>query len=276
MNHPNTKDLKLLGKGEAYTVYELNFETILRIRYTGEKYQNYGSEQKLLSCLHNQAKIFPQLLEYNEDGDWGIYTRIHGASASSYISHASIEEMQDLTKEICDTLQVLHSIAPETLLGLGYTDLRSTSSGNLDWLRGDIKNKLSGFPENVVKNILQYINELETYNYPHPTMTHGDISLENIIVDPNNGRLAGIIDFSDARVADPALDFDNLGRLSEYAWAYLGEHIDVYSDIVSLKKRAEFYSKRRYLFSYLYNFKHRSEDDILWVFGASFELEPLL
>jgi len=275
MKHPDTTKLKLLWKWEAYAVYELNSEKILRIRYAWEKYQNYASEQKLLSFLYHQSEIFPQLLEYDEVWDWWVYTRINWVSAASYVVQASIEEKQYLMWEICRALLILHSIDWGALSWWWYVDVRSTSKWNLDWLRDDVKSKLWWSHQSVVENILKYINKLESFNYPNPTMTHGDVSLENIIVDPKNWRLAGIIDFSDGRVADPALDFDNLWCLSEYVWWSLNKHTDVYGDIASLQKRAEFYSKRRYLFSYLYNFKHSSENDILRVFGATFELENL-
>jgi aminoglycoside phosphotransferase (APT) family kinase protein len=39
---------------------------------------------------------------------------------------------------------------------------------------------------------------------------HGDLKHNNIIVDPTSGRLAGIIDWGNAAVGDPAMDFMSL------------------------------------------------------------------
>lgn len=39
---------------------------------------------------------------------------------------------------------------------------------------------------------------------------HGDFSHDNIIVDPTSGRLVGVIDWGNAAVGDPALDFTSL------------------------------------------------------------------
>jgi aminoglycoside 2''-phosphotransferase len=39
-----------------------------------------------------------------------------------------------------------------------------------------------------------------------PVLIHGDLAMEHVLVD-GDGRLSGVIDFGDAMVADPALDF---------------------------------------------------------------------
>ena len=275
MRHPDTTKLKPLWKWEAYIVYELDSERILRIRYAGDKYQWYASEQKLLSYLHLQSKLFPQMLEYDGIEDWWIYTRIRGVPVISIVSELTEKEKNVLTEEICIALEILHWIKKDTLLFLWYEDNRSAKHGGLQWLREDIGNKLVSFPENVLKNIYSYLDSLEIYNHPQATMTHGDVSLENIMVDPFTHKLSGIIDFSDGRIADLALDFDNLWCLSKYIWPHLSKNMAIYGDIDLLKKRADFYSKRRYLFSYLYNFKHKSKEDILNAFQVNLGLESV-
>ena len=40
-----------------------------------------------------------------------------------------------------------------------------------------------------------------------PALTHADLGLEHLLVDGDRSRLLGVIDFGDARVGDPALDF---------------------------------------------------------------------
>ncbi|HET9016939.1 MAG TPA: phosphotransferase [Thermomicrobiaceae bacterium] len=43
-----------------------------------------------------------------------------------------------------------------------------------------------------------------------PVLVHGDLALEHVLVDPESGRVGGVIDFTDAMVADPALDYAGL------------------------------------------------------------------
>ena len=64
-----------------------------------------------------------------------------------------------------------------------------------------------------------------------PALLHGDLGPEHLLV--REGRLAGVIDWGDARVGDPALD---------YAWLLNGPFADwdVDSD---LRRRARFYHR---------------------------------
>jgi aminoglycoside 2''-phosphotransferase len=45
-----------------------------------------------------------------------------------------------------------------------------------------------------------------------PVLLHGDLYDDQILVDPATGRLTGVIDFDDAALGDPALDFAGLLR----------------------------------------------------------------
>jgi aminoglycoside 2''-phosphotransferase len=43
-----------------------------------------------------------------------------------------------------------------------------------------------------------------------PTLVHGDLAPEHVLVDDGDGRVVGLIDFEDATVGDPAVDFAGL------------------------------------------------------------------
>jgi len=73
--------------------------------------------------------------------------------------------------------------------------------------------------------------EAETLTGFEPALLHADLGPEHLLVQ--DGRLAGVIDWGDARVGDPALD---------YAWLLNGpfRHWDVDPD---LRRRAQFYHR---------------------------------
>jgi len=48
-----------------------------------------------------------------------------------------------------------------------------------------------------------------------PRVRHGDLWYENVLIDPVRGSLAGIIDFGNVAVADPAVDFATQRYLGE-------------------------------------------------------------
>lgn len=55
---------------------------------------------------------------------------------------------------------------------------------------------------------------LDRSDVPH-ALIHGDLSAEHLLAD-EHGRLSGVIDFAEARLSDPALDF--AGVLNHFAW----------------------------------------------------------
>lgn len=52
-----------------------------------------------------------------------------------------------------------------------------------------------------------------------PALIHADLAGEHILCDPATGALTGVIDWGDARVGDPALDFTGLLRAAGPAFA---------------------------------------------------------
>jgi aminoglycoside phosphotransferase (APT) family kinase protein len=55
---------------------------------------------------------------------------------------------------------------------------------------------------------------------------HGDFSLDNVIVDLASGRLVGVIDWGNAAVGDPALDF--VWLVLSRGWRFVHSVIDAY------------------------------------------------
>jgi aminoglycoside phosphotransferase (APT) family kinase protein len=77
----------------------------------------------------------------------------------------------------------------------------------------------------------RFFGEVETLVDFTPSLIHADLGPEHLLV--RDGRLAGVIDWGDMRVGDPALD---------YAWLLTGPFADwdVDSD---LRRRARFYHR---------------------------------
>jgi aminoglycoside phosphotransferase (APT) family kinase protein len=55
---------------------------------------------------------------------------------------------------------------------------------------------------------------------------HGDFSADNIIIDPASGRLVGVIDWGNAAIGDPALDF--MWLVLWRGWRFMHTVLDAY------------------------------------------------
>ena len=73
------------------------------------------------------------------------------------------------------------------------------------------------------------LGEIETLTGFRPALTHSDVTAEHLLV--RDGKLAGVIDWGDARIGDPALD---------YAWILNGPFPDWDVDD-ELRRRARIY-----------------------------------
>ena len=80
---------------------------------------------------------------------------------------------------------------------------------------------------------------------PQPRLVHGDLWPEHILLDRAAGRLAGIIDFGQAGLGDPAGDLGNL--LQVHGETFVRQMLPVYPEAARLLPRARCYAHAREL-----------------------------
>jgi aminoglycoside phosphotransferase (APT) family kinase protein len=75
-------------------------------------------------------------------------------------------------------------------------------------------------------------------------VSHNDLGTEHVLVDPDTWTVTGIIDWSDAAIIDPAIDFGLLYRdLGPTARAAMDSYRTEANDLVTLWERAVFYAR---------------------------------
>jgi hypothetical protein len=78
-------------------------------------------------------------------------------------------------------------------------------------------------------------------------VSHNDLGIEHVLVDPDTGMVTGVIDWSDAAIVDPAIDvgllYRDLGPAA--ARAALGSYRTEVNDLATLEERAVFYARCR-------------------------------
>jgi aminoglycoside phosphotransferase (APT) family kinase protein len=78
-----------------------------------------------------------------------------------------------------------------------------------------------------------------------PVFSHNDLGIEHVLVDPATWTVTGIIDWSDAAIVDPAIDFGLLYRDLGPAAAHaaMGSYRTEANERVALGERAVFYAR---------------------------------
>jgi aminoglycoside phosphotransferase (APT) family kinase protein len=132
---------------------------------------------------------------------------IPGVAADDPAAHAST----DLAVDLARALTLIHWITPESAsaIGIGHEDQTCETRFR------DTFDRVQQ-----AQGICDYVPDAYAWvrgrppvprDYPGPPrFIHDDLSLRHILIDRGTGRLSGIIDWSDAALGDPALDFVSL------------------------------------------------------------------
>jgi aminoglycoside phosphotransferase (APT) family kinase protein len=122
-------------------------------------------------------------------------------------------------------LRELHGIDLTAVDGLVPVDRASPD----EWLAD-----LEGPPE-----LLRVLHATVPRPATDRVLVHSDLGAEHIL--HLDGRLTGVIDWSDAAVGDPALDFARLYR--DFGEAFLAEALDAYGGLDGAMPRIEFFAR---------------------------------
>jgi aminoglycoside phosphotransferase (APT) family kinase protein len=135
-----------------------------------------------------------------------------------------------LGRDIAAALGAIHTIPADAARSTGVWEVEADDLATSDWLLRGLAEapRLRGF-DPTVDRALDWASRV---SLPGPMfegparLIHQDLSPDHLIVDPATGRLAGIIDWSDAMLGDPARDFVFL--VTWQGWDYANEVIRSY------------------------------------------------
>ena len=157
--------------------------------------------------------------------------------------HARTPGNAHLSQEIGRFFARLHAFPRARALGFGIPDIDLWADQYAPLVEACLPLLPARSREWVRARARRFVDEGGTDDAPH-LLVHADVSGSHILLD-GDGRLAGVIDFADAVVADPALDF--AGLLYDCSWAFLERVIARYEDETGrpvdpdLRRRVRFY-----------------------------------
>ena len=177
--------------GWDYKVLILGGEWVLRIPRHEPACESLEKEAELLPALAPALPIeIPRFEQFSRDPPFAVYRLIRG------------EPLRDEDPDgVRAFLEALHSVDPSGLPA-ARPDWLETYREQAERWRGIVLPLLDADERQAGEALLREIETLAGYE---PALTHSDLGPEHMIV--RNGRLAGVIDWGDARIGDPAIDY---------------------------------------------------------------------
>ena len=179
-----------------------------------------------------------------------------------------------LARDIGAALGAIHSVSVDSARSAGVWEMDPDDLGRSNWLRRGLAAaaRLRAV-DPAVDGAVDWVNRV---SLPGPMfegpvrLIHHDLSPDHLILDPATGRLAGIIDWSDAILGDPARDFVFL--VTWQGWSYANEVIGSYPLSVDRGFRERLDFMARLLSVVWLAFAHEQQSDVethvRWVHNA--------
>jgi len=202
-----------LGRGIQVTAYRAG-DWVIRVPRTAAARKKLVRQTRVLQVLAARGLPVPRDAQTAHDADGevtaGLYRYVPGVPASA------ARRSPVLTRDLGAFLTALHAVPVEavrsccTVLGDLWTD-----RFRIRWERG--RSHLPAAERQWLEEVITlFLASPETAS-PRLVLIHGDLVEEHVLVGPD-GRLAGVIDPSGPRIADPALDFGTLAE--RFGWEF--------------------------------------------------------
>lgn len=192
---------------------------VFRFPRSDEDIRNMKWEQKVLPKLQKWVNLpIPNFTDSSKKEDpypFVCYPMIQGTplSRSSYQLFKDADKKR-FAKDIGVFLSRVHTFP-----------ISQVTSWNADEVRARWKNRWKNYLRTIHRTVSPHVDPIQMewicdvfdgyLNSPklsefQPSLIHGDFKPGHIIFDYKSNRVAGIIDFGQLQIADPAFDFENL------------------------------------------------------------------
>ena len=250
-----------LGQGWGSAAYRLpdpqgGGDWVLRVPVNDWAYDDLAREVRLLPALEPLGLPTPRDARALLDDEGRLVAALHRYVSGRPLRRADLRHPRRrdrLARQLGDFFARLHGFPREQALALGLSDdrplerYREMAEACMPLLgprsRGWVRARLDRF-------------EAEGGLAGAPSvLVHGDIAPSNLLLD-EDGALRGVIDFGNAMLSDPALDFG--GLLFSSSWPFVERVLEEYERArgeavdAHLRCRAQFYVDVEPLFSVRY------------------------
>ena len=206
---------RILSGGDNI-VLDVNDRWIFRFPRSKFAEQTRQCETKLLELLREQLTVsiptYTYVAQPRKGNQYGFagYKKIPGTPVT--VRGYQTAWTPKLSQGLAKFLRELHSIETE-----GSVAKIVSSEWTVQRMRkyhGQLRTLAYRYWDQDTRKILEsfFRKSMDLLEQPiyERTLIHSDLTDRNILVNPNDGKLTGILDWGDVRISDPALDFCGL------------------------------------------------------------------
>lgn len=231
---------ELIGTGDDNLVVVLDGERIARFPRKAEYHGRFAAELNLLSRLAPISPLRVPLYErVSPDRSVGIYERIKGREMTVEVFSTMTPAKQRLAlASLAAFLSSLHALPAEAIVQPDGSIARTWSGERFAALYHRVRRaEIAEIVSATTLARFDAFHDVFRAVAPGPSrLAHNDLTDDHILV--RNGRIAGIIDFSDAAFGDPAIDFAWFWLIGEASVDLVMRDYRFATDDASLKERS--------------------------------------
>ena len=213
------RTLDYFAAGWDYALWQANGEWLFRFPLRVECAEPLRTEARLLRELAGRVSLPVPGPEYVSDGceefppPFFGYCKLPGVPLSDLT--LSDTGLAEIALQLGRFLTELHHFPPARAIELGVPSF-TTESWRQEYreFRARCSREVSPLLALAERRAVErfwdgYLNDDAMFAFT-PVLIHADLGVEHVLVDETTAGVTGVIDFADARVGDPALDFVGL------------------------------------------------------------------
>lgn len=267
--HVERENIKLFSDGWDHDVLLVNGETAFRFPRRKDCADKLPVEVDLLNAFYPYSPVTIPQLDLHSDSElefpFVTYRFIKGKRFSREVASLfSDREKITIAAQLGDFLSKLHTFPLNKLKSkkIDKDFIVDEWSARLIGIRKDIFPLITDtekeWTEKLILNFLNTVRKSEI----RFCVIHADIAPEHIIINPKTHQLAGVIDFGDVEIGDPAYDFGFLGR---YGQEFLNTVYNTYQlpRDEYFDARRQFYNDKEVVTNLLHSISIQDQDKVL-------------
>ena len=218
----------LIERGEDHQVLVLDDRYVFRFPRFSHHPTGLRLELAALGALKGRCAVpMPDYRYVAAGGAFAGYEMIDGVELTPERFAALDRGVQErVLAQVADFLSAIHSLTTSDVEArLGETPKEWPSGGSPADQAADVRKRRCGHIARAFPALLPIVDGFLARFEQSPggaeRWTHSDVTCDHLLLSPAGDRLAGVIDFGDVEIGDPAYDFGYLRSYGDWAPAHV-------------------------------------------------------